>query len=350
MKRITTWTLAALLVLVSHGESLAQQKVKVVGSVPDFAYVAGEIGGDLIEASFIARGYQDPHFVAPKPSYALLLSNADLFITTGIDLELWAPPLIDKARNPKILEGAVGYVSASHDMDLIDVHSRGSIDRSAGEIHVYGNPHFQTCPIRMKKAAENIKIGLIKVDPQNSDHYERGYADFIARIDNAMYGPELVELLGSELLDDMLVGGNLIEFLESEEIDGTKLIDLLGGWLKAALPFRGMRIIGYHKNWDYFAADFGMQIINYVEPKPGIPPTAQHVKKIIDEIEQYDIQLMLVANYFEKNTPRRIEERTGVKALFLPISVTGEPGINTSFELYSFWIEKINEAISEIER
>ena len=350
MKRFTICALAELLVLTLNGESLAQQRIKVVGSVPDFAYVAEQVGGDLVEATYIARGNQDPHFVAPKPSYALQLSSADLFITTGIDLELWAPPLIDKARNPNILEGAVGYVSASHDMDLIDVHARGSVDRSAGEIHVYGNPHFQTCPIRMKKAAENIKIGLQKVDPENSEHYERGCANFIARIDEAMYGPELVALLGGELLDEMLKGGNLIEFLESEEIDGTRLIDMLGGWLKAALPFRGIRIIGYHKNWDYFAADFGMQIIDYVEPKPGIPPTAQHVKKIIDEIEQYDVRLMLVANYFEKNTPRRIEERTGVKALFLPISVTGEPGINTSFELYSYWIEKINEAISEIGR
>lgn len=343
MKRTLIWTTAALLALSSLGMGLAEDKIKVVGSVPDFAAVAKEIGGDLVEVSFIARGYQDPHFVLPKPSYAQLLTEADLFITTGVDLEMWAPPLIDKARNPKILEGAVGYVSASAGMELLDVHAIG-VDRSAGDIHVYGNPHFQTCPIRIRHAAGNIKIGLQKVDPQNSEAYERGYERFIARIDSAMYGPELVELIGGDLLGQMVMGGALFDFLENEEFDGEKLTEKLGGYLRAALPFRGIKIIAYHKNWDYFAANFGMSIIDYVEPKPGIPPTARHVKKIIDEIEQYDVSLMIVANYFEKNTPRRIEERTGVKALFLPISVTGEPGIDTMFQLWDYLIEKVNEA------
>lgn len=344
MKKTLIWAIAAILALVSPEVGLCQEKVKVVGSIPDFAYIAKEVGGDLVEVSWIARGNQDPHFVTPKPSYALALSDADLFINTGIDLEMWAPPLLDKARNPKILEGAVGYVSASHDMQLIQVPLRGT-DRSSGEVHVYGNPHFQTCPLRMKVTARNISIGLQKVDPGNAERYEAGCSRFCARIDSAMYGTELVELLGSDLLDEMVMSGTLIEFLESEEIDGMELIDMLGGWQKAALPFRGVKIIGYHKNWDYFALDFGLQVIDYIEPKPGIPPTARHVKEVIDKIADHDIRLMLIANYFERHTPRKIEERTGITSIFLPLSVTAEPGIDTLFQLYDHWIEELNEAV-----
>ncbi len=345
MKRVTSLGLLLTAFFLSWSTSaFAKDKLKVVGSIPDFAAVAKEIGGDRVEVASIAKGNQDPHFVLPKPSYALMLRDADLFITTGLDLELWAPTLIDKARNPKIVEGAIGYVAASAGLKLLEVPTRG-VDRSAGDIHLYGNPHIQTSPINIKKIAENILIGLQKVDPQHADFYEQRYRRFVARIDSAMYGPELVQLIGSETLDQMTINGTLIDFLSSQEIDGEKLIEKLGGWLKAALPFRGEKIISYHKNWEYFCRDFGLEIVDFVEPKPGIPPTAKHVKKVIDEIKQYNIRLMLVANYFEKHTPQKIEARTGVKAVFLPISVGGEPGVNTVFDLYDLWIRRINEAL-----
>ena len=345
MKRATTALLLLVFAALTFGSPVfAGDKLKVVGSIPDFAAVAKEIGGDRVEVASIAKGNQDPHFVLPKPSYALMLRDADIFITTGLDLELWAPTLIDKARNPKIVEGGPGYVSASAGLKLMEVPTRG-IDRSAGDIHIYGNPHIQTSPINMKKVAENILIGLQKVDPEHADYYQQRYQRFIARMDSAIYGPELVQLLGSQTLDQMTINGTLIDFLKSQEMNGQKLIDKLGGWLKAALPFRGEKIISYHKNWEYFCRDFGLQIVDFVEPKPGIPPTAKHVKKVMDEIKQYNIRLMLVANYFEKHTPQKIEARTGVKAVFLPLSVGGAPGVNTVFDLYDYWIRKINEAL-----
>ncbi|HFE52503.1 MAG TPA: zinc ABC transporter substrate-binding protein, partial [Bacteroidetes bacterium] len=318
MKRATTALLLLVFAALTFGSpALSKDKLKVVGSIPDFAAVAKEIGGNRVEVASIAKGNQDPHFVLPKPSYALMLRDADIFITTGLDLELWAPTLIDKARNPKIVEGGPGYVSASAGLKLMEIPTRG-VDRSAGDIHIYGNPHIQTSPINMKKVAENILIGLQKVDPEHADYYQQRYQRFIARMDSAMYGPELVQLLGSQTLDQMTINGTLIDFLKSQEMNGQKLIDKLGGWLKAALPFRGEKIISYHKNWEYFCRDFGLQIVDFVEPKPGIPPTAKHVKKVMDEIKQYNIRLMLVANSFEKHTPQKIEARTGVKAVFLP--------------------------------
>jgi len=345
MKRSTLCTVAAVVLIGTLGAGLPQEPVKVVGSIPDFAALAQEIGGDLVDASFIARGNQDPHFVPPKPSLALMLSDADLFVQTGIDLEMWAPPLIDKSRNRNIMEGANGYVAVTAGMQLIDVHA--AADRWAGDVHVHGNPHIQTCPARLRQAGANIRIGLQKVDPAHSADFDRGYRDFLDRWDRALFGDEIVDLIGGDLLAEMVENATLFEFLESEPYNGGTLLDHLGGWYGRAAPLRGLQIIAYHKNWSYFARAFGMEIIDFVEPKPGIPPTARHVKQVIDEINDYGIELMLVANYFERNTPRKIEERTGVRAVFLPISVTGVEGTDTLFELYDYWIDTILTALAE---
>jgi zinc/manganese transport system substrate-binding protein len=230
-------------------------------------------------------------------------------------------------------------------VDLMDV-PQGSLDRSAGEIHVYGNPHFHTSPVEMRAVALSIRDGLQRIDPTSADLYEERCDDFIRRIDEALFGQELVALVGGDELCLRVRNGTLLEYLETTEVEGRSLQDRLGGWLARAMPFRGTRVIAYHKNWNYFARDFGLQIIDYVEAKPGIPPSARHVKEVIDEIAQYDIRLMLVANYFEKNTPGKIEERTGVTALFLPLSVGGERGIETLFDLYSYWIDEMLRAVA----
>ncbi|MFO7767793.1 MAG: metal ABC transporter substrate-binding protein [bacterium] len=353
-----TIVLAALLLAPPAGETTASPPdggpapgaapIQVVSTIPDFAAVARQIGGDLVEARAIALGNQDPHFVLPKPSFALMLRRADLFITTGLDLEMWAPTLIDKARNRSIVEGSDGYIAVSAGVDLMDVPTQG-VDRSSGEIHVYGNPHFHTSPVEIKQVAWNITLGLQRVDPANEDAYQEGLEDFRTRIDEAFYGPELAAAADPEELDARVRDRTLIDYLEQTEVEGRPLIDRLGGWLKEAMPMRGHRIIAYHKNWNYFARDFGLQVVEYVEPKPGIPPSARHVKHIIDEIERLGIPLMLVANYFEKDTPMKIQERTGVSAVMLPLSVTGEEGVETLFDLYDLWVDRVLEALAERE-
>jgi zinc/manganese transport system substrate-binding protein len=323
----------------------AQERLKVVCSIPDFASVVTEIGGDRVTASHIAAGNQDPHFVMPKPSFALLLREADLFVNTGLDLEMWAPTLIDKSGNRKIMEGENGYLAVAGVVSLLDV-PQGSLDRSAGEIHVYGNPHFQTSPVEMRAVASSIRDALIRLDPNGAAYYRERYDRFITRIDEALFGPELVALVGGDELCTRTRNETLFNYLESTQVEGRPLMDRLGGWMKRAQVFRGTRVIAYHKNWNYFARDFGLEVVDYVEPKPGIPPSARHVKEVIDEIAQYEIRLMIVANYFEKNTPNKIGERTGVKVLFLPISVKGEPGIDDLFKLYDYWITEISRAVA----
>jgi len=339
-------SLYLLLLLSIIGSGYGQHHrtdISVVASLPCYASIAKYIGGDLVIVDHIAAGNQDPHFVQPKPSYARMLTRADLFITTGLDLELWVPTIIDKARNKKIFEGAVGYVSAATDISLVD-KPLVNPDRSMGDVHVYGNPHIHTSPLNAKLIAENILIGLKKVSPENSAIYDDNYKEFVNQIDRSMFGDELVDMFGGEVLSKMVMSGTLISFLQTKEYGGEKLISKLGGWLSKGMPFRGKKVMCYHKNWNYFARDFGLEIIDYIEPKPGIPPTAKHVKEVIEEIEKQDIRVMIVANYFERNSPKMIAERTGIKDVFIPLDVAGESDVNTYFDLINCWIDRLNEA------
>jgi len=333
---------AAALLLTGTGHAAAK-KLNVVCTFSDFAAIAREIGGDKVVVDYLSQGDQDPHFVAPKPSLALKLKKADLFILTGMDLELWASTLLDKARNKKIMDGAIGYVTVYTGLDILEKPT-GTLSRTEGDIHVAGNPHIHTSPINWKKISENILIGLIKVDPENADYYTRRREAFVDKIHRRMFGDELVDLIGGDELCDLLLAGNLFDFLD-REYEGKKLITRLGGWMKEALPFRGMEVMAYHKNWSYFARDFGLEVIGYIEPKPGIPPTPKHVEHCINLIKEHGVDVLLVASYFERRKPTTIAKRTGIQALFLPLSVNAIPEVSDNFKLVDYWIDRINEAI-----
>ena len=319
-----------------------ENKLKIVASFSDYASIAKEIAGDKATVDYIASGEDDPHFVPPKPSYAMKLRDADMWITTGMDLEGWSTTLLDKARNKKIMDGEIGFVAVSDGCHIIDIPAHA--DRTEGDIHTLGNPHINTGPLNWRVIARNITIGLQKVDPANADYYIANRDKFIDRVDRALFGDELVNMFGGETLAKLLENGTLFTFLQ-KDYKGGKLIDHLGGWLKKALPFRGKKIIAYHKNWGYFAKTFGLEIVGYIEPKPGIPPSAKHVQKMIKMIKNQHISLMVVANYFEKKTARMIESKTGIKALFIPMFVNCIPEVSDNFKLVDYWIDQINANI-----
>lgn len=319
-----------------------EKKLKIVASFSDYASIAKEIAGDKAVVDYIASGEDDPHFVPPKPSYAMKLRDADMWITTGMDLEAWSTTLLDKARNKKIMDGEIGFVAVSDGCNIIDIPAH--VDRTEGDIHTMGNPHINTSPVNWRVIARNICIGLQKIDPENADYYIANRDKFIDRVDRALFGDELVDMFGGETLVKLLENGSLFTFLQ-KDYKGSKLIDHLGGWLKKALPFRGKKIIAYHKNWGYFCKTFGLEIAGYIEPKPGIPPSAKHVQKVIKLIKDQHISLMLVASYFEKKTARMIESKTGIKALFIPMFVNGIPEVSDNFKLVDYWIDQINANI-----
>jgi zinc/manganese transport system substrate-binding protein len=329
--------LSVLLAMALTLPTASEATIKVVTTQETYASIARELGGERIVAESIVPGNADAHFVKPKPSYAFMLRDADLFVSTGLDLELWAPVLVNKSGNRRITDGAVGYVAAAHGIDLLE--KPASADRSAGDVHIYGNPHIQTSPINASLVASNITVGLCKVDPEGCEDYRANLADFKDRLARRLYGGKLVELLGVDTLDPLARSGRLVPFLEEQGFS-----DQIGGWLAEAMTFRGRKLVCYHKNWIYFTTLFGLEVVGYVETKPGIPPTARHVAELIQRVEDENVGVLLAANYFEKRKPELIARRTGIVPVVVPMSVGGEEGVDSFFDLVDLWVGRLRDA------
>jgi ABC-type Zn uptake system ZnuABC Zn-binding protein ZnuA len=350
--RILTFFVCCMMTGLAAGflADTATDPIRVVATLPDYAWAAEQIGGDRVEVASIARGNQDAHFVRPRPSFSLQMRDADMFITTGLDLELWVPTLLDAAGNREILEGASGYVAAWPGIEMLDIPT--SLSRSEGDLHLYGNPHIHTEPLNMVMIARNILAGLKKIDPDHASLYEEREAALEDRLYRRLFGDELVDLLGGETLARLARAGKLHSFLEAKEYprgSGRTLADHLGGWMKMAEPLRGRKIIGYHKNWVYFTTRFGLEVVGHVEPKPGIPPTPRHVDRIIDLIRNQGIEVILTANYFDPAKPQVIAERTGARVVIVPMSTGGEPEVAGYEELIDTWLERLLEAFEVAE-
>jgi zinc/manganese transport system substrate-binding protein len=281
------------ILIVAFQESNAG-KIKVVTTLQDLRSITELIGGDKVEAFSIATGYQNPHFVDPKPSYIIKLSNADLFVTIGLDLEAgWSPSLLASSRNTNIQKGNPGYVDASEGVMLQQVPS--SINRAEGDIHAYGNPHYWLDPINGKAIAKNICDGLIRISPENKSYFE----------------------------------GNLIAF--------NNRIDMkLKEWSAQMAPFKGAKIIAYHNEWCYFENRFGLKIIDFLEPKPGIPPTPSQLVKIIGEVKSNGIKAIVTSPYFTTSSSDVVTKQTGAKTLVLATSTGAFDAVKTYFDLFDY--------------
>jgi zinc/manganese transport system substrate-binding protein len=319
--------------------------VKVVTSLTTYAAIAREIVGDRGQVSSIATGDENPHYVQPKPSFLPLLAGADLFVTTGLDLELWVPALLDKAGNPKVTEGGPGYVAAYTGIPLLEIPATYS--RSQGDIHVYGNPHIWTEPLNGVQIARNILTGLKRVSPANADYFTAREKDFEDRVYRALYGDELVRVLGGQALADLDRQGKLFDFLNERPYRGAPLATRLGGWLKQAMVFRGREMACYHKEWDYFSREFGIACVDYVEPKPGIPPTPRHVRELIDLMRQRQVRVLMSPGYFDHNQIRQVAARTGAKAVIVPSNVGGAAGVDTYFDLMNTLVGSLAQAFTD---
>jgi ABC-type Zn uptake system ZnuABC Zn-binding protein ZnuA len=331
--------------LLSLGATPPPTPVRVVTSLTTYAAIAREIMGDRGEVNAIAVGDENPHYVQPKPSFVPLLASADVFVTTGLDLELWVPALLDKAGNPKVTEGGPGYVAAYTGIPLLDVPS--SFSRSGGDIHVFGNPHIWTEPLNGIQIARNILTGLNRVSPENAAYFSAREKDFEDRVYRALYGDDLVKLLSGQTLADLDRQGKLFDFLNQRRYQGALLITRLGGWLKQGMVFRGQEMACYHKEWDYFSREFGIPCVDYIEPKPGIPPAPKHVRELIALMQQRHVRVLLSPGYFDHNQISQVAERTGAKAVIVPSNVGGAPGVNTFFDLISSIVGSLAQAFSE---
>lgn len=326
----------------------AAEKLNVVTTLSSYADIAQRIGGDKINVTYIVPGNQDAHFVRPKPSYAVLLNKADLFVSTGLDLELWAPTLVDMSKNPTIRSGQPGYVSASSGIDLLEKPS--VLSRSEGGLHIYGNPHIITGPLNFKTIAQNIATGLKKMDPVNAPYYEQNLKRFSKQLDEHLFGKELVDLMGGRLLSNLARKGQLIDFLSTKSYKGKKLIHRLGGWLKKGLPFRNREIVSYHKNWVYFQKLFGIKVVGFVENKPGIPPSPKHVEELVQQMKKKHVRVLLAANYFSAGKVREICAKVGAIPVIVPMGVVNTPEANDIFKLVDSWVNGLSAAFEQADK
>jgi zinc/manganese transport system substrate-binding protein len=296
----------ALLLFGSATSAFAQSKFNVVTTTEDLASIAREIGGDRIAVESIAKGYQDPHFVEAKPSFILKLQKANLLVVVGRDLEIgWLPPLIQQSRNAKIQPGAEGYLDASLQAEILEIPT-GEITRAMGDVHPLGNPHYWMDPENGKRIAKGIADRLSQLRPADRAYYAERLADFTARLDAA----------------------------EKR-------------WLAMMAPYRGTKVVTYHRSFPNFAARFGLNIVGYVEPRPGIPPTPQHTLDLMNEMKRQNVKLVLVEPYFDLKTPNAIGRATGAEVLVMPPSVGGVKAVTDYFTLFDYDLNLLVDAIKK---
>ncbi|HWP70391.1 MAG TPA: metal ABC transporter substrate-binding protein [Gemmatimonadaceae bacterium] len=281
MKTIALITFAAAALTAPLGTSTPPPaRLSVVATTPDLAALAKEIGGDAVDVKALAKPTEDPHFVDAKPSHIVTLNRADVLIEGGAELELgWLPPLLESARNSRISAGAPGRVVASKGIKMLEVPT--TFDRSKGDVHALGNPHFLIDPLNAKIVAADIAEHLSQVQPQSADAFKANLQRFNTAID-------------------------------------AKLAE----WEKQLSPYHGAKIVTYHKDFGYFAERFGLEIAETLEPKPGIAPSPSHLAQVISTMRNDKVRVVLVQPYQNRKTAETVARQTGAAVL----DVSQQPG------------------------
>jgi ABC-type Zn uptake system ZnuABC Zn-binding protein ZnuA len=294
MKRII------LIILITLGLTAgsAFAKLNVVASSSDLASIAELIGGNLISVKYIVDGRSDPHFVEVLPSYMVLVSRADLYLKIGLGLDFWAQPIIDGSRN-----GRLKVADCSEGVEVLEKPS-GPVSALLGDVHPQGNPHYWLDPANGLIIARNIANALSEADPANKSAYDAGLKNFTDRLNK-------------------------------------KITE----WQEAAAPLKGMQIITYHNSWPYFCKAFGVRVAGFIEPKPGIEPTASHTAEIIDLIKSQKIKVIGKEPYFSDKAPNSIAVATGAKVVILPPSVRGVSGTDDYFSLFDTLVSRLTSSI-----
>ena len=305
--RVISSVVVALALALSAGGAAAQDKLNVVATTEDLAAIAREVGGDKITVESIARGYQDPHFVEAKPSFILKLQKADLLIAVGRELEIgWLPPLVTQSRTRKIQVGAEGYLDASAKARILDIPT-GQVTRAEGDVHPQGNPHYWLDPENGKIVARSIADKLSQLRPTDRAYFDQRSNDFTARVS------------------------------EAEK-----------RWLAAMAPYKGTKVVTYHRSFPNFADRFGLDVIGYVEPRPGIPPTPQHTLDLMTEMKRQNVKLVLVEPYFDLKTPQSIANQVGAKVLVLAPSVGGTKEATDYIQLFEYDVNLLASTLKTI--
>src|SRR6188768_2482091 len=292
------------LFLMLLAPAIASAQLKVVTTTEDLGSLASEIGGDKVSVTALAKGYQDPHFVDPKPSFILAVSRADLLIVVGRELEIgWLTPLLTSSRNSKIQPGSRGYLDASQNVRILEIPT-GQITRAMGDVHPMGNPHYWLEPGNGRRMAQAIRDKLTELSPADKGYFAQRYTDFDQRLAAA----------------------------EKK-------------WDATMAPYKGTKIVTYHRSWPNFMDRFGLDVMGYVEPKPGIPPTTQHTLELITAMKAQGVKLIVVEPYFDLKTPKAIATQVGGTVLELAPSVGGTKEATDYIKLFDYNVGALSAAL-----
>jgi zinc/manganese transport system substrate-binding protein len=290
-------TLAAWIATPAHAA------VKVVAATDTLAWVVKTIGGNNVQVEALAHGDQDPHTISPRPSQVVKLAQASMLVRIGMDLDLWLDSLLDAARNPKLARGAKGYVDAHLGLRPLEVPS-GKLDPSMGDIHVYGNPHYEFDPVVMKTVvAKNVLDGLVRVDPSNASIYKANYQSLVDHLDQSIQR-----------------------------------------WQAKLKPFHGKQIVTYHKTFPYLLARFGLEEFDNVEPKPGIEPSAGHVAEVARNMKQSGVKVILTEDYRSRRFSDLLARQSGGVVVAIPAGV-GDKSTADYFTLMDTIVDRLAQAL-----
>ena len=297
-----TFLLATIGVLLAFS---AQAKLNVVATTPDLASIAREVGGDKVEITTLARPTEDPHFVDAKPSFIVKLNKADALIEGGAELEVgWLPPLLAGARNPKINPGMPGRILCNEGIRMLEVPEK--LDRSKGDLHSTGNPHFASDPVNAKIIAAHVAEAFGRIDAANSSIY----------------------------------AANAKKFADVLE---TKLAD----WQAKLAPFKGAQVVAYHNSWRYFAERYGLKIEIFLEPKPGIPPSAAHLAEVISKMKSSGARVVIVDPYLNRKSAETVATQAGAIVVAVSQFPGGVKGTEGGYvALQDYLVNSIAKALS----
>ena len=284
----------------------AHAELNVVTTTEDLAALAREVGGDKVKVESLSRGYQDPHFVEAKPSFVIKLHSADLLIAVGRELEIgWLPPLVNQARNAKVQPGGEGYFDASQGVKILEIPT-GQLTRAMGDVHPQGNPHYWLDPDNGLRIAKGIQKKLSALGP-----------------------------------------GDAAYFAQREEAFEKRLAEAQKRWDAQMAPYKGTKIVTYHRSWPNFVDRFGLDVIGYVEPRPGIPPSPSHTIDLINDMKAKNVKIIMVEPYFDLKTPNSIARETGAKVLVMAPSVGAEKEITDYVSLFDYDVKLLAAALKE---
>jgi ABC-type Zn uptake system ZnuABC Zn-binding protein ZnuA len=303
VKFMATFALMIAALIGVGGAADAADKVRVVATIPDLKSLTEAVGGSLVEVEALTRGTQNAHEAEIRPTMMLKIRRADALVQNGLDLDSWVDVAVNGANNPNIIAGAVGRIDVSRGLPILEVPG-GRVDRSLGDVHPMGNPHFSLDPGLAPLITKNIVDGLARVAPQHRGEFEKNRQAFLAKLDEAM-----------------------------------------ARWTKTMEPFRGAKVVVYHPQWIYILTRFGLVQAAALEDRPGIPASPAHLARVIEQIKAEKIKAIIVEPWNDRKLAARVADEAGAKAVVLASMVGGVKGADTYFDALDYNIRTLSEAL-----